>query len=80
MYYMYLILCDDNSIYTGVTTDVDRRFKEHAEGRGGHYTRSHKVRKLLYSEKVGSKSEALKREKQIKGWTHNKKLKLARPN
>lgn len=78
MYYLYLVLCDDNSIYTGITTNVDRRFREHKEGRGGHYTRSHKVMRLLYSEKVGTKSEALKREWQIKGWRQEKKLNLAK--
>lgn len=78
MYYVYLILCVDGSIYTGITTNVDRRFREHKDGKGGHYTRSHEPKKLLYSEKAGSKSEALKREKQIKEWTHKKKLNLAR--
>lgn len=78
MYYVYLILCKDNTIYTGITTDVNRRFKEHKEGKGGHYTRSHKPKKLFYSEAVGSKSKALKREKQIKGWSREKKLRLSK--
>ena len=40
MYFVYLIKCKDGTIYTGITTDVKRRFVEHKEGKGGHYTRS----------------------------------------
>lgn len=76
MYFVYLIECKDGSIYTGVTTDVDRRFKEHASGTGGHYTRSKGVRSVLYTEPHPTKSSALKRELQIKGWTREKKLRL----
>ena len=49
---------------------------DHKNGKGGRYTRSHKVTKLLYTEKLSSKSEALKREKQIKGWNREKKIKI----
>ena len=51
MYFVYLIKCKDGTIYTGITTDVKRRFVEHKEGKGGHYTRSRGVAKLLYMEK-----------------------------
>ena len=43
MYFVYLIECKDKSIYTGITTDVDRRFNEHKNKIGGHYTSSKKV-------------------------------------
>jgi putative endonuclease len=76
MYYVYLIECEDKSIYTGVTNDLDRRFKEHRDRIGGHYTASHRVKKLIYSESFKTKSEALKREAQIKGWRREKKLEL----
>ena len=76
MYFVYLVGCDDNSIYTGVTTDVERRFNEHKNGKGGRYTRSKKVIRLLYKEPHSSRSFALKREAQIKGWTRRKKLDL----
>ena len=66
MYYVYLIQCEDGSIYTGITTDLERRFKEHEGKIGGHYTRAHKVEKILYTEKYPTRSEALKRESQIK--------------
>ncbi len=74
MYYVYLIQCGDGSIYTGITTDVNRRFQEHKSGKGGHYTSARKVEKLLYIEKQKDRSHALKRESEIKGWRRKKKL------
>jgi len=76
MYYVYLIQCEDESIYTGITNDLERRFKEHKNKIGGHYTSSHKVEKIIYTESFKTKSEALRREIQIKGWKRNKKLAL----
>ena len=76
MYYVYLIQCEDGSIYTGITTNLERRFKEHKGKAGGHYTRTHKVEKILYTEKYPTRSEALKRESQIKKLRREKKLKL----
>ena len=76
MYYVYLIQCEDGSIYTGITTNLERRFKEHKGKAGGHYTRAHKVEKILYTEKYPTRSEALKRESQIKKLRREKKLKL----
>ncbi len=68
--------CNDKSIYTGITTDVARRFNEHKAGMGGHYTRSRQVVKILYTEKFKTRSDALKREAEIKGWHRDKKLTL----
>jgi len=76
MYFVYLIECSDGSIYTGITTDVDRRFLEHQKGSGGHYTRSKGVSRILYTESHTNKSSALKREFEIKGWTRAKKLRM----
>ena len=76
MYYVYLIQCEGGSIYTGITTDLERRFKEHRDKAGGHYTRAHKVEKILYKEKHPTRSEALKREAQIKKLCREEKLKL----
>ena len=78
MYYVYLIECEDKTLYTGITTDVARRFNEHKTGIGGHYTKSKQVVRVLYTEKYLTKSEALKREAQIKGWRREKKLSLFR--
>ena len=76
MYFVYLILCKDNTIYTGITTDIKRRLKEHKDSKGGHYTSSRKVVKVLYTESHKNRSGALKRESQIKGWRREKKLSL----
>jgi len=68
--------CLDKTLYTGITTDLARRFKEHNTGKGGAYTRSKKVIKILYTEKFPSRSTALKREAEIKSWPRQKKLAL----
>jgi putative endonuclease len=75
MWYVYVLLCWDGSLYTGIATDVERRFQEHRAGRGARYTKAHPPRKIVYQEPAGSRSEALKREHQIKSWTRGKKLK-----
>ena len=77
MYFLYLIQCFDGSIYTGITNDLERRFGEHKNKKGGHYTASHKVEKIIYTEQFPTKSEALKREAEIKSWRREKKLELA---
>ena len=76
MYYVYLIECEDKTLYTGITTDIQRRFKEHSSGKGGAYTRSKKVERVLYTEEFKTRSGALKREAEIKGWRREKKLNL----
>src|SRR3989344_3785289 len=80
MYYVYLIECEDKTIYTGITTDIQRRFREHESGKGGVYTRSKKVKKILHTEQFETRSEAQKREKEIKGWRREKKLSLINLN
>jgi len=77
-YYVYILLCRDGSYYTGSTNDVDKRFKEHLEGRGAKYTKSHKPEKIIYQEKFATKSEALKREAELKRWPKDKKMVLVK--
>lgn len=76
MYLVYLIQCRDNSLYTGITNDLERRFAEHKNKKGGHYTSSRDVEKIIHTEEFATKSEALKREAEIKSWRRDKKLKL----
>ena len=76
MYFVYLLECEDGTLYTGITTDVERRFEEHKSGRGGAYTRAKKVKKILYIEKHGDRSSATRRENEIKSWPRSKKLAL----
>jgi len=77
MYFVYLLQCGDGSIYTGITTDVARRFGEHKNKKGGHYTASREVKKIIHTEEFATRSLALKREAQIKTWPRAKKLELA---
>ncbi|MEK7615958.1 MAG: GIY-YIG nuclease family protein [Patescibacteria group bacterium] len=74
MYTLYLMLCRDDSIYTGITTDMERRFKEHQNGEGSRYTRAKKAVKILYTEKFKTRSKASKREYEIKSWSRQRKL------
>jgi len=76
MYYIYILLCQDGSHYTGSTNNIKKRFKDHLKGRGARYTKSHKPIKIVYREKFASKSEALKREAKIKNWPKAKKIAL----
>ena len=75
-YFVYLLKCSDSSLYCGITTDVKRRLAEHKAGKGGNYTRSHGAVKMVYIEERETRSLALKREAEIKGWSRAKKLNL----
>ncbi|MGP1432748.1 MAG: GIY-YIG nuclease family protein [Catonella sp.] len=66
MYYIYILLCSDNTYYTGFTTDVEKRVEEHNEGKGAKYTRGRTPCKLVYKEIFEDKSSAMKREWYIK--------------
>jgi predicted GIY-YIG superfamily endonuclease len=63
MWYVYLIQCNDGSFYTGVTSNLERRFNEHKTGSGSFHTKLHKPIKILYTEEYHNKLEAIKREK-----------------
>jgi len=76
MYFVYIIECEDGSFYTGSSPNPKERLKRHKEGTGGKYTRSHRPIRLVYTEKFSTRSEALKREAQIKDWCREKKFNL----
>jgi len=76
MWFTYIIKCKDSSLYTGVTNDLDKRFQAHKQGKGAKYTSSHKVLKIVFSEKFSTRSEAMKREIEIKKLTHKEKVDL----
>lgn len=78
MYYVYIILCADDSLYTGITTDVERRFAEHVAGTGAAYTRSHKPVRVVYTEEVTGRGAAQKKEAAIKKLTKQQKESLVR--
>jgi putative endonuclease len=72
---VYILECKNGSLYTGMTTDMDRRYKEHCRG-SSRYTSYNPPVKILYTEYQPGRPEALKREFQIKSWTRKRKLAL----
>ena len=75
MYYFYILRCSDNSLYCGMTSNLDKRLKEHnsSRSRGAKYLRAKKPVNLVYSEKYPSIKTAMNREFQIKKWPKAKK-------
>lgn len=73
---LYMLRCGDGTLYTGITTDTDRRLEEHRSGKGAKYTRGRGPLELVYSEDCGDKSTALKRELEIKALTREEKVNL----
>ena len=67
-WFLYIIRCCDNSLYTGITTDVKRRIAEHRGkgGKGAKYPRGKLPLKLVYTKKAGTRSDALKMEYRVK--------------
>ncbi len=76
MYFVYILLCEDGSFYTGSTDDVGKRFENHITGKGAKYTKSHKPVKIIYQKGFATKSEALKMEWAIKKLSKEEKIKL----
>lgn len=74
VWYLYLIECDDGSLYTGITTDVERRYAQHVAGKGARYTRMRKPVRLVGFRECGSRSEALKAELILKQLPRSKKV------
>lgn len=77
-WYVYMLRCGDGSLYTGSTTDVERRLREHQGGTGARYTRSRPPVTLAYAEEAPDRSAAQRREAAIKKLPRAQKLKLIR--
>lgn len=74
---VYIVRCADDSLYTGITTDLGRRLHEHNNARvGAKYTRARRPVDLVYEERAESRSQASKREKEIKNLSQKQKLML----
>ena len=76
---VYILECADQTLYTGITNDLDHRITEHENGRGAKYTSGRAPFTLLYTETHSSRSQALKREAEIKAFDRATKLQLALP-
>lgn len=71
---MYVLLCDDGSLYTGFSTDVERRFQQHQAGLGAKYTRSHHPKTILFKRPFLTQHDALSAEYHFKHLTRKQKL------
>ncbi len=77
---LYILKCRDGSFYTGITTDLERRFKMHQDGKASRYTRTRRPVEVLYHEKCGSRTQALVRECAVKEFSRKKKEELIASN
>jgi putative endonuclease len=75
-YYLYILRCGDDTLYTGITNDVAKRLAAHRSGKGAKYTRGRGPLRLVYQEEWADKSAALKRELAVKALPREKKLAL----
>lgn len=75
-HFFYLAKCNDGSLYSGYTIDLQAREAAHNAGKGAKYTRARRPIKIIYSEVFETKSEAMKREAQVKKWSRVKKQAL----
>lgn len=72
-WYLYILRCSDGTLYTGITTDVEKRLEQHRTGKGAKYTRGRGPLELVYQETCLDHSQALKREAAIKRMSRQKK-------
>ncbi len=79
-YYVYILKCSDNSFYTGITNDLERRLIEHKTKKSFSYTFKRQPVKLVWYLECTKPDEAIKIEKQIKGWSRRKKQALISEN
>lgn len=80
-YYVYILICSDDSYYTGVTNDLERRLGEHnSEGSSISYTAKRQPVRLAFFEEFNDVNQAIELEKQIKGWSRRKKKVLIEEN
>jgi predicted GIY-YIG superfamily endonuclease len=77
-FYVYILECVDESLYTGKTVNLEGRLWEHEQGMGGEYTKRRRPMKLIWSEVFPSESQAYVAERMIKGWTRAKKFALVK--
>ncbi|MGM0471056.1 MAG: GIY-YIG nuclease family protein [Bacillota bacterium] len=75
-HFTYILECADKTLYTGYTTDLERRIREHNSGNGAKYTRGRRPVELVYSEEYATRSKAQQREYEIKQYSRQEKLEL----
>jgi putative endonuclease len=75
-FYVYILQCSDGSFYTGYTKNLEQRTRLHQNGKGAKYTKAHKPQRVAYVENFDSRSNAMKREREIKKLSHQQKQDL----
>jgi putative endonuclease len=75
-YHVYILASRTRALYIGVTGNLARRLHQHREGRGGAFTRRYRITRLVYLEAATHPIDAIRREKELKGWTRARKLAL----
>jgi putative endonuclease len=72
-YYVYMLLCDDGSYYTGYTSSVASRFERHEKGQGARYTKMRKPTRIVYVQRFKTRRAAMRKEREIKALSHDQK-------
>ncbi len=73
---VYILRCNDGTLYTGITNNLDKRIASHSSGQGSKYTRSRLPVELVYQEQANNRSAATRRELEIKRWSRADKMKM----
>lgn len=76
IWFLYILCCNDGSLYTGITKDITRRVKMHQDGKASRYTRTRLPVQLMYQESCTNRTEALIRECNVKSFPRKKKKEL----
>jgi putative endonuclease len=75
-FHVYILANLERTLYIGITGDIRRRFEQHVSRLGGAFTSRHQLWRLVYVEGTGRAIDAIRREKELKGWTRQRKLRL----
>ena len=75
-WYVYIVKCSDESLYTGISPDVEKRIILHNSGLGAKSLKGKLPVTIVYKQKIGNKIDAARREREIKGWNRVKKIEL----
>jgi predicted GIY-YIG superfamily endonuclease len=76
MFHVYMLRCSDGAFYVGMTADLDKRVTQHNAGTGSMFTARRRPVSLVFAEQYPARSDAIRRERQLKGWTRAKKAAL----
>jgi putative endonuclease len=77
-YFVYMLLCNDGSYYTGYTSNVLSRFERHKKGHGARYTKMRQPKRIVYLQRFSTRRAAMRRERQMKALSHDDKRDLSR--